>query len=736
MDEVQLMGVGRTTSVQLQHFFENERESAKTSAAENFPGRRTLWMSATLGLPERQSNAWPSWAKTPEIKEHKKRPNCDRPPETELDQKKWRAPKRLEWRKDWNAESDVTIDEIIKAARGNAIAGETERSKEGRTVLIVLNTVARAREIHRRLSEKLGASDYQQEPLLLHSRFRPKDRERITAKLIQESPRSGRIIVSTQVLEAGVDLDADALFTEICPWPSLVQRLGRLNRCGEKPNFKEAEKKRAAPARAVVFDLPAPPDNTAATAKKASRKKGVEEQHEKMLRKQCAPYDPEDINGTRERLKKIGNGGDLSPSAISRISFELALEGPVLRRFQVREDFFGTDADLSGGHTDVSPHLRALDRDLDAYILWRRLSGEPSVPAEEQPPPHRDELCAVPFFEAREAFSNTDIWILAYSTERGRRTVSWCRARANDIRVGDTVMLDVSAGGYKANLGWLGKNGLENKPDTWIERVSHNGKNVRAWMNSAGQVIEVVDERVEPEPGLEGDSRSFRKRHGKDWMTLPDHLLKAELKAQELVSQVGLDRCPEIANAVVEADRWHDVGKALERDRADEQGSVIVEQPFQIMLRQAGKPAGSHPVQDQLYAKSNGSGGSAGFRHEVASALAYLKADPRKDKLMTSLVAYLILAHHGKVRLMPSPWDDETMDDANGVRPADRVPPLFLAGRRTLLGQATELDIKDFLPARNHPGWQGRVAALLDAFGPFYLAWLEALVRIADWRAS
>ena len=48
------------------------------------------------------------------------------------------------------------------------------------------------------------------------------------------TPARGRIVISTQVLEAGVDLDADVLVSEICPWPSLVQRLGRLNRRGRK----------------------------------------------------------------------------------------------------------------------------------------------------------------------------------------------------------------------------------------------------------------------------------------------------------------------------------------------------------------------------------------------------------------------------------------------------------------------------------------------------------------------
>jgi CRISPR-associated endonuclease/helicase Cas3 len=97
--------------------------------------------------------------------------------------------------------------------------------RPGERTLIITNTVQRAREIFARLRHLPGA-------ILLHSRFRPADRlERV--RQLDSIPDEGQIVVSTQVLEAGIDISANRLITDIAPWSSLVQRFGRVNRYGE-----------------------------------------------------------------------------------------------------------------------------------------------------------------------------------------------------------------------------------------------------------------------------------------------------------------------------------------------------------------------------------------------------------------------------------------------------------------------------------------------------------------------
>ncbi len=102
-------------------------------------------------------------------------------------------------------------------------AGATVRA--GSKVLWVANTVDAAMVATRRLVEAGLA------PLTYHSRFRYCDRIDRHEEVIEafRAP-GGAVAVTTQVCEVSLDLSADLLVTEIAPAPSLVQRLGRLNR--------------------------------------------------------------------------------------------------------------------------------------------------------------------------------------------------------------------------------------------------------------------------------------------------------------------------------------------------------------------------------------------------------------------------------------------------------------------------------------------------------------------------
>ena len=95
-----------------------------------------------------------------------------------------------------------------------------ERVESGYRVAIVANTINTAKCIYRDLADHGNV-------ILLHSRFTQEDR---LAKL--EKLRSGKsiLLISTQVLEVGVDTSFDIMISQISPPSNLIQRMGRLAR--------------------------------------------------------------------------------------------------------------------------------------------------------------------------------------------------------------------------------------------------------------------------------------------------------------------------------------------------------------------------------------------------------------------------------------------------------------------------------------------------------------------------
>ena len=107
-------------------------------------------------------------------------------------------------------------------------------------VMWVCNTVADAQQTYRDAQSRLGGKV---QVLLYHSRYRYRDRVKQQDAVVAEfayadeaktTRTSNRpsLVVATQVCEMSLDLSADLLVTAQCPLPSLVQRMGRLNRYG------------------------------------------------------------------------------------------------------------------------------------------------------------------------------------------------------------------------------------------------------------------------------------------------------------------------------------------------------------------------------------------------------------------------------------------------------------------------------------------------------------------------
>jgi CRISPR-associated helicase Cas3 len=93
-------------------------------------------------------------------------------------------------------------------------------SESGGRVAIVVNTVEAAKCIYSKLRHRGNV-------ILIHSRFTLEDR---LAKLEALRRSKNILLVTTQVLEVGVDISFDAMLSQVSPPSSLIQRMGRLAR--------------------------------------------------------------------------------------------------------------------------------------------------------------------------------------------------------------------------------------------------------------------------------------------------------------------------------------------------------------------------------------------------------------------------------------------------------------------------------------------------------------------------
>jgi len=143
--------------------------------------------------------------------------------------------KRRTWR--WRGES-------IKAA------GIKAEHAGGRTI-VLFNSVKRAQDLFLEIEELYRDEPQRPALLLLHSRFYSEDRkcveDLLPAYFGREATKTNVILVTTQVIEAGLDLSAEHLHSELAPMNALVQRAGRTARYEERPT-----------GTVTVHDVPSP----------------------------------------------------------------------------------------------------------------------------------------------------------------------------------------------------------------------------------------------------------------------------------------------------------------------------------------------------------------------------------------------------------------------------------------------------------------------------------------------
>jgi CRISPR-associated endonuclease/helicase Cas3 len=720
LDEVQLMDVGLATSAQLQAYLDDDED-----AGRNLRPRMSWWMSATLQ---------PSWLDSIDTRAHHGRWTAA---PTTLSTDALRSGLAL-----IQKQVEMTAAAANDAAAFAALVRDAHQrasgdGEYGRITLVVCNTVERASRTYAAL-EKLGmATDLR----LVHSRYRPRERANWAAEFLSRSACNAgvdRVIVATQVVEAGVDISATTLVTELAPWSSLVQRFGRCARYGGSGRVLVVDRGRDAKA--------------------------------------TPPYASADLDAAQAAVEAIAaSTGDVGIASLEAFERELSDDRRAsLYPYQpahllLRREFdelFDTTPDLSGADIDISRFIRTGD-ERDVSVFWLDVAALKKGEAAHVPPPERkpsrDELCAVPFLLARD-------WLCGKATKEKPATRllptrrawvwdwldgEWKIAERSSLNPGALVCVAADSGGYRTDRGF----DPESKADVEVL--------------SAPQA-DLQDTADDLEDSEELSAAAYK--------TIATHNREVAELAREIVADLVPARISELVQL---AGRWHDLGKVHPAFQA----AIVDRGPYRSRddLAKAPRKAWQRPC---MY-RSAGGETRRGFRHELASCLALFailqrhatmhaallgpwgealtlmgdaapvpsqdpgaplgKPTPLEAEVLActadefDLVAYLVLSHHGKVRVAmhAGPKDQEYVArdgrglPIRGVREGDVLPSIALEDDVPLPPLRLSLTPAALGLSRiSGRSWRDRSGALLRAHGPGALAYLEALLIAADRRAS
>ena len=624
-----------------------------------------------------------------------------------------------------------------------------EQARSPVACLVFANTPATARDAFRRLRDTIP--DGTAEMHLLTGRAREREAERTRQRILDPvhgmpSTRDSAavrerhlIVVATQTLEVGADIDAELLVTEACGVRALTQRLGRLNRLGRHPH-----------ARAVYVHLP-PPRN------KRGRSKEPEEWP-------VYGREPETVLGILEAAIRHAEDGtvNLAPRSVARI---LGPPGDVPER--APEIMHGLlwewvkTTTPPNGEAPVEPYFSGIAApEYTASIIWRvhvPENGELLWPRAVD-----RETVDVPLGELRETFGEDE-----HLRRLGADGVTIETASREELRPGDTVVL-ASDRGLMDAYGWdpnssspvvdtsIAEHGLPLEAEA-IRRLCgiaigdlvnqalgavNDDEDLDATDRAAAitQILEAVA-GVTPvgweenewhtlvaalEPRVvtaRSEVARLPRRAAReplsdelDEMSRADTAVELErhgagvgARARSIAERLGIS--PELAAIVERAGRSHDLGKADPR--------------FQRWL----DPDGMQPVpvaksrmpRSRWTAARIAAGWPAGGRHEALSAQLvrrWLETHPDQiDPSLADLLVHLVVSHHGSGRPLVPPVVDGTPD------------VVCVEFEDVALEAAADLATVDWSqPARF---WR-----LNDRLGPWGLALLEAIVRRADHTVS
>ena len=561
-------------------------------------------------------------------------------------------------------------------------------------VLLVANTVRTALDWFKAATAGTGRKEGapEREFFLVTGRMRPLDRQAVLDEIEDRlDRRAPTLVVATQCVEAGVDWDFDALVSECASWDALVQRMGRVNRRGERDD-----------AQCVVLE---------------ARRTFTEPETEE---KTCPVYRRYEVEtarwlAPRSRIQCTPGSMPEAPHGCSRPP----ASGPLL--IPEHLDLWSQNR-TDGPACDVSVFLHGVqEEDRRVQVIWRDFDpdlddGECLDRLLSALPPSSLEAVSVPIGELRAWLGRRKV--IRLGTETAFQP-------AEQSEVGETLVVPEEYGGIGPHGTFDRSTGRvpdissealrehrdlefrfhdappvdEDEPvaeqvTTWIaEDGSRSALRDWTWIDAGRRWLFVSKLPVDNDD----DGSAFRQRRG----SLERHLNGVSERTRRTAERLGLPR--ELADDLVLWARLHDLGKLDDRIQ-------------RLYGRAPGEEALAASGHNWIERRRRAavSDYPAGERHEALSVELMIRHGLHDGANDPELVEHLVASHHG--------WSRPFMRAAQGTaRVHDR---LF------------DLDFRTEIEHAESERAPARFRAVQDRFGWLGLAWLEAVVQLSDHRQS
>jgi CRISPR-associated endonuclease/helicase Cas3 len=598
----------------------------------------------------------------------------------------------------------VSTQDTIKSL----VSETNDLTKKFNVIATICNTVLNARKVYAELKKS------NDNVILLIGRIRSHERDLLyknhVHQLLSKRDRSQDkplIVVSTQTIEVGADFDFDAMVSQAAPLDCLIQRFGRLDRLGK---FGKS-------IGSIIFEDKLDPVYGEVTKKT----------FDWLTANNTSQFDISTIQYDLKYFAKTNHIGLLSKNIVEILahtypSQEISLDG-LLHGVKLH-----TDSEFQIIYrNEISEDL--LQNDPEMASKWLEMNHQPQ----------NQEILSLPIYclEQKDAADSS----ISSSGYNNKNTNNKLCIRYRDGQVipmktivpGDLVIAPTSYGQYD-DFGWNpnAKKSVEDVSDYYskvvrihpfmfpdfkldqymldeaidadalVEDIEENL--IHIWKESGHEVVALekhlhllATSKVKLTPDRKGVYFYTKSQnYGNKEQKFIEHNAKVGENAKLFAETVGL---PEKLIRILErSGQCHDLGKA---DPRFQEGLYFPNKPSDVLLAKSSR---NNFGVKKRYPK--------GWRHELQSLSIALENNLGEDLFDLKLFHHLIASHHGHYRsgIPMIPDDTFTEFQVNGLK---STQPYFDVCSKMSRVNFYELN---------------------DGYGFWGLAYLEAIIRLGDWK--